>query len=126
GPLDGMAVGDQLTGLGAHLRTLLPDPARERPDLLRVDVHDVLLTGLLDSCPGRAGGNLAPAGLWRRTRRQRSTGASRSSASLISAPSPAKDIRRKRPPSAVSKSTPGATATPVVASRWWANAIVSS
>jgi hypothetical protein len=44
----------------------------------------------------------------------------------MSLPGPAKLSRMNRPPWAVSKSTPGATATPVRASSSWEKAIVSS
>lgn len=51
---------------------------------------------------------------------------SRSSASVISAGAPANDSRRNLPPSTVSKSTPGAVATPVSASSRWHSAMESS
>lgn len=51
---------------------------------------------------------------------------SRVSASVISAGAPANEIRRNLPPSTVSKSTPGAVATPVSASSRWQSAIESS
>lgn len=55
-----------------------------------------------------------------------SQAAIRSSASVISAGAPAKENRRNLPPSTVSKSMPGAVATPVSASIRWQNPMESS
>lgn len=57
---------------------------------------------------------------------QRSQEPIRASASVISAAAPAKDSRTNEPPCTVSKSTPGAMATPVSANSFAQNASESS
>lgn len=65
-------------------------------------------------------------GLRHMTATSGSQASSRASASMISAGAPAKERRRNFPPSTVSKSMPGAVATPVSASSRWQSAMESS